>query len=199
MPAESGGFLLRIGTARARGLGAVQLHLTPPQPFVAAARRAGIEERLAHFQPRQTEGEIGKAESLYAALTLRSPMQLLDEQGVSTTHLTEQLLRAYQPIAPAKLKILPGSTVLEQEISSGWSASWGLPKPVTPALAAGSVLVVRAPTDERQALLDFLTTLEQNGLGERRAEGWGEILVCDRFHIVYDERKAHPQKGIGQG
>lgn len=190
LPAENGGFHLRIGTARARGLGAVQLHLTPPQPFVAAARRAGIEERLAHFQPEQSGGEAGKAQLLYAALTLRSPMQLLDGQGVSTTQLTEQLLRDYQPTAPPNLKVVLTFSVLEQEISSGWSAAWGLPKPVAPALAAGSVLVLCAPVAERPTLLDFLTGLEQQGLGERRAEGWGELLVCDRFHVEYAERKA---------
>lgn len=195
LPAENGGFYLRIGTARARGLGAVQIHLTPPQPYVAAARCVGIEERLAHFQPGRTKGEVGRAELLYAALTLRSPMQLLDGQGISTTQLTEQLVRDYQPTAPPNLKILPTCSVLEQEISRGWSAAWGLPKPVTSALAAGSVLVLCAPVAERLALLDFLTAVEQQGLGERRAEGWGELLVCDRFHIDYDEHKLNDKKG----
>jgi CRISPR-associated protein Csx10 len=198
LPAEGGGFHLRIGMARARGLGAVQLYMTSPQPLDEAAQRQTIANRLAQFQPGQAGGEMNKSGHLYAALTLRSPVQLLDEQGAPITHVTAQHLRDDQSMAPANLEIVPECSVLEQEIASGWSASWGLPKPVAPALAAGSVLVVRAPEDERQAFLDFLLAVEQQGLGERRGEGWGEVLICDHFHSEFDEREAQSRKGAGQ-
>lgn len=63
---------------------------------------------------------------------------------------------------------------------------WGLPKPLTSALAAGSVLVFRAPAGERETVLTFLQEVEEHGLGERRAEGWGEVVACDPFHVAFD-------------
>ena len=96
------------------------------------------------------------------------------------------MLRAYVSTVPSDLEPLPKASILEQETWSGWSAAWGLPKPVTPAIAAGSVLAFRAPAGERQAVLAFLQEVEENGLGERRAEGWGEVIACDPFHVIFD-------------
>lgn len=200
LPAVTEGFQLRIGSARARGLGAVDLQVTAPTPLSATTQRAAIEQRVDDLTGRLAPPSTTQADApayLYATLTLRTPVQLLDEWGASTTQLTEPLLQAYYPALPAGLKILSCS-VLEQEITGGWSAAWGLPKPLGPALAAGSVVALRVPQQERQAFLDFLTTVAQTGLGERRAEGWGELLVCDQFHLEYDERQAQVSKEAGQ-
>ena len=196
LPTENGGYHLRIGSARARGLGAVELHLSSPQPLVAVTLGAAIEERVTALT-HQLTGGTGPTAHLYATLTLRAPLQLLDEWGVPTTQLTVPLLQAYAGTLPAGLQILTHSSVVEQEQMSGWSAAWGLPKPLAPALAAGSVVALRAPTNERQALLEFLTAVAQHGLGERRAEGLGDLVVCDPFHTEYDEQKAQQPKEAG--
>ncbi len=178
LPASLGGYHLRIGTARARGMGQVRLRLATGRPWTS------LEERLDKFQRHISSTQL---EHLYAVLTLRSPLQLLDEQGLPTTRITSETLRAYHAEVPTSLEVLHEYSVVEQEIWSGWSAAWGLPKPVTPALAAGGVLVLRVPVQERDQLLAWLSTLEREGVGERRPEGWGDLLVCDPFHIEHDE------------
>ncbi|HIE52054.1 MAG TPA: CRISPR-associated RAMP protein Csx10 [Armatimonadetes bacterium] len=73
---------------------------------------------------------------------------------------------------------------------SGWNVAWGLPKAVDLACSAGSVFVYKwkghLPTDETGAekhpLVQALREIELVGLGERRAEGFGRVLVCDPFH-----------------
>ncbi|HBY93092.1 MAG TPA: hypothetical protein DEP84_03860 [Chloroflexi bacterium] len=180
LPHTKGGYELSIGTARARGMGQVCLHLGNP---LASSH---LEERLRRFQPQAGGGPLD-ADHLYAALTLRSPLLLLDEFGLLVAQVTAAALEAYCPNVPPELEVLSEYSVVEQESGTGWAAAWGLPKPVMPALAAGSVLVVRAPGRRRDELLDFLTSLEAEGLGERRAEGWGEVLVCDPFHVIHDE------------
>lgn len=180
LPANEGGYQLRIGSARARGLGAVHVQITEPAPVDWDEQQAALAKRLDGFQPSNTT-------DLYASLTLRTPVQLIDELGTPTAQLRDRLLRDYVPNAPAGLTFVPNCSVLEQTAASGWSAAWGLPKPVGPALAASSVVVLRAPQHERQALLDFLTTIACYALGERRAEGWGEVSVCDSFHQIFDE------------
>lgn len=68
---------------------------------------------------------------------------------------------------------------LRYTVLGGFNRTWGLPLPQTPALAAGSVLVWQ------QARADWLTLVEQ-GIGERRNEGFGRIsLDADlQAHLV---------------
>lgn len=182
---DSDGYNLTVGTARARGMGAAVLHLESGDDDDPVNDLAA---RLDHFQPI-TDGRFTDPDHLFAALTLRSPLLLVDERGLPATELTGALLRAYHPQAPANLEVLADYSVLERETWTGWAAAWGLPKPVTTVISAGSVIVMRAPTAQRAELLDYLATLAAEGLGERRAEGFGEVLVCDSFHIAFDEKE----------
>jgi|GEM_PF-657808 len=193
LPTSQGGFHLHIGSARSRGLGSVELQMSAPHQLLATQQAANVAERVDRVTDLVSSGS-GQRNYSYATLTLRTPLQMWDEQGVPTTQLTEALLRAYQPIMPSALYILHKASLLEQEQCSGWSAAWGLPKPVAPVLAAGSVFVVRVPQHQRQPFLDFLTAIEQDGLGERRAEGWGEVSICDPFHVVHDERNTQTKE-----
>ncbi|MCA0350439.1 MAG: hypothetical protein LCH85_00455 [Chloroflexi bacterium] len=59
---------------------------------------------------------------------------------------------------------------LRYTVLGGFNRTWGLPLPQTPALAAGSVLVWQ------QARADWLALVEQ-GIGERRNEGFGRISL----------------------
>lgn len=195
LPTDHGGFHLHIGSARSRGLGSVELQMSEPQPLSANQLAADMAKRVDQIT-NLVSGDAGQGDYLYATLMLRAPLQMVDEQGAPTTQLTEALLGAYQPVMPDMLKILHKVSLLEQEQTSGWSAAWGLPKPVVSVLAAGSVFVLRAPLQHRQPFLDFLTAIEQNGLGERRAEGWGELSICDQFHIVHDERNAQTKEAV---
>ena len=55
----------------------------------------------------------------------------------------------------------------------GWIAAWGLPRPTLTAIAAGSVIAIKR-VDTDAAALDALAG---SGLGLRRGEGYGEIIV----------------------
>jgi len=72
-------------------------------------------------------------------------------------------------------------------MASGWSTAWGLPKPTALAARMGSVYAFRweGTVDE---LLPELERIEQEGVGERRDEGFGECLVCHPFHLEVEER-----------
>jgi CRISPR-associated protein Csx10 len=60
-----------------------------------------------------------------------------------------------------------------QEILGGFNRKWGLPLPQAHAFAAGSVLVCQAENIDLKKLNDLL----QEGIGERRAEGFGRFAV----------------------
>jgi CRISPR-associated protein Csx10 len=67
------------------------------------------------------------------------------------------------------------------DLRGGWNVAWGLPKDVDVVVPMGSVFVfwTRHPEHWDEALLD----LERRGVGERTVEGFGQVRVCDAFHI----------------
>jgi len=58
-------------------------------------------------------------------------------------------------------------------VVSGFNRKWNLPLPQTPALEAGSVFIY----DRTDLVLQRLAKLVEDGVGERRAEGFGRIAL----------------------
>ena len=69
----------------------------------------------------------------------------------------------------------------------GWNAAHGLPRQDEWMVARGSVYVYyfKGTPEERAALIEQLKTLSEEGMGLRRNEGFGTVLVCDDFHRRY--------------
>jgi len=182
LPFENGAYNLRIGTARARGMGEVALYL-PEKPEPSA----DLNARLELMQPRDQQQNLLDPAHLYFSLTLRSPLLLYDVQGQPARTISSEILKDYVQL-PNGLEFLARASFIEQETWSGWSSAWGLPKPVVPAMAPGSVLAFRAPAVERESVVKFWQEVQETGLGERLAEGWGEVVPCDPFHLTFDSR-----------
>jgi CRISPR-associated protein Csx10 len=86
-----------------------------------------------------------------------------------------------------RLRHLPERTFIRGTLIGGFNRKWGLPLTQTPAMRMGSVIVFEiedgdAPTD------DQIAQLELQGIGERRAEGFGRLGVNihgnDNFSIT---------------
>lgn len=170
LPGDTGAsWRLRIGSARARGLGEAVVRVGP----------ATATDLIAGFNAFQAIAPQG--ESLYFSLTARAPVLIYDQTGAPSMKLSLETLRGYCTKLPVGIE--EQGAFVEHELLSGWSQAWGLPKPVGPAIAAGSVFVYRVPNTEQDSLLSFLQQIEANGLGERRGEGFGELVVCDLFHV----------------
>lgn len=94
-------------------------------------------------------------------LTLLSDAIIRDRNGQITTELKSVLgwdpLRYYQKI----------------RIVGGFNRKWGLPLVQSLAIQAGSVFVYRASDVDRR----ILQQLEQDGIGERRSEGFGRVAI----------------------
>ena len=69
---------------------------------------------------------------------------------------------------------------------SGWNTAWGLPKEIDLATRIGSVFVFH--TSDIESWKQHLKELEDNGIGNRREEGFGQILICDPFHLRMREQ-----------
>lgn len=181
-PRAGEGWVLRLGTARARGLGKARLEIRP----LTGESLPPLADRLEAFRQRlRSPYGASQSDFLYFALTLRSPLLVRDAAGVPAGRPEAAALAAYVGALPA-LEYVEAASAVEWEVWDGWAMAWGLPKPLVTAVAPGSVLVYRAPAKERETVLAFLEELEEKGLGERRSEGWGEVVACDPFHVLFD-------------
>ncbi|MGL5065422.1 MAG: RAMP superfamily CRISPR-associated protein [Microcoleus sp.] len=98
-----------------------------------------------------------------------SPMELIADDGERKvdplTQLLEQLL---------EVKLNPQSSFTTSLVVGGFNRKWGLPLPQVPALAAGSVFVFNY---EGELNICRIRALENQGIGERRVDGFGRIAV----------------------
>ncbi len=140
---------LLLGKARTAGYGAASLELA---------------DLPANW--RESGAALGAVDAPFT-VTLLSLALARDANGQFSLDLA--------PALAARLGIQPGDVEVvcrSAEVVGGFNRTWGLPLPPVTAIAAGSVFRVKASVP-----LDKLQALEESGLGERRAEGFGRVAV----------------------
>ncbi|MBF2063633.1 MAG: CRISPR-associated RAMP protein Csx10 [Calothrix sp. C42_A2020_038] len=70
---------------------------------------------------------------------------------------------------------------------SGWNSAWGLMKDVELVTNRGGVYLFSTNANKKTLWIDKLKQLELNGVGERTCEGFGQIYICNPFHLVTRE------------
>jgi CRISPR-associated protein Csx10 len=175
--------LVRIGTGRTRGLGKVS--------FLAenedrAANRFGLfVQRLTQFNAKlQQQAEAMKIKTpcpFYFALTLHSPTIIQDDllryRGTISDKTLENLLKFS---VPSMQLVFENADV--QRIR-GWNEIWGTPRTQEYAISSGSVFLYSCSSELIESALKALFELEEQGIGKRRAEGFGRICISDPFHL----------------
>ena len=86
------------------------------------------------------------------------------------------------------------TAVTRHERLRGWNAAHGLPRQDEWAVARGAVYVYRfkGKTTERETLIEQLVTLSEEGVGLRRNEGFGLVIVSDNFHRQFRQQEVQP-------
>lgn len=184
---------LRLGLGRSRGLGQMQIvevnvlpagteHLTLPTSLAQRVTLPCVREAMPALA----------AERFPFVVTLYSDAILLDDYGRYQTGLTAAAWRRiirYAGEPPVALGQWP------QSIDCSWMATatrpvfnWrfapGWRKRTSEELAVvrGAVFVCSALQQEAAAVIALLTQLERTGIGRRRDEGFGEIVVGHPWH-----------------
>ncbi|MGQ0775177.1 MAG: RAMP superfamily CRISPR-associated protein [Pseudonocardiales bacterium] len=78
--------------------------------------------------------------------------------------------------------------------AEGWQTKWTRPRPTLVVVAAGSTVLVQR-TDGKDFTSAVLTELAEQGLGERRAEGFGMLAVNDPLLDAPSLIRSHPGSG----
>lgn len=100
-------------------------------------------------------------------LTLLSPAIVRDPYGQPTLDISTVLSSRFDGV-----DVTVTEAYQRAEVVGGFNRTWGLPLPQVTAIAAGSHFVVEANVSA-----DQLNALQESGIGERRAEGFGRVAV----------------------
>jgi CRISPR-associated protein Csx10 len=184
---EALGRVDHLGGGGSRGLGAVRIATAPaPAPDSLAARlerfRGAVARRREQYA-RLAPLSVASLEGVYFSIDLRSDALLRRLGWEPTTVLDADLLRAATRVDDPSLTLV--RAYAEPDWRGGWQAAWGLPRPTELVARRGSCYLFR--TANPAAWTAALEALEATGLGVRTAEGYGEVRVCDPFHLVLRE------------
>jgi CRISPR-associated protein Csx10 len=152
--------------------GSIQLGRSRTATYGGQAKIEMLEEPSAEGwreAPPPMEDDDDEPEGGRWLVTLLSHYVGRGPGGQSDPRAIEQELCAALGIEPERLV----ACYLEPCRVSGFVSKWRMPRPVEPALAAGSVLVFEGIAPDR----DAVRTLLWRAIGERRAEGFGRVAV----------------------
>jgi len=166
--AEAAPLIWRLGKARRRGYGQVTVWLERCDAASPTWVQVPLEERVT--DPGQT-----------ISLTLLTDTIITDPWGRHVVGFTEDWLREVLGLGPVQIQDAYART---RPVDS-FNATLGLPRWRDTALVAGSVVwfQLQAPPDDWRARMQ---TLETEGIGLRRNEGYGRVAFN---HPVYERRE----------
>lgn len=182
-----------VGSGTARGLGLVETEVETISSTDELARLRERSERLnSEIKRRWDELKQWPAgcdnpphspdTGRYFTIDLYSDAILKERSLLPTNLLSATLLRERCGVEDDSLQLVRAYSGYSYR--GGWNSAQGLPKDVDVVTTLGSVFVFWTTQPEKweAPLLD----LETWGIGERTAEGFGQVRVCDQFHLNYE-------------
>ena len=178
----------RLGGGSSRGLGKVCIKVEKDNPADS------LEQRINNFNEALRKvwqsyanlpnTEIDEFEGTYFSVNLQSDTILTAEGGWQRSMvLTAPML---QEMAGCTTDVTLVRSFTSYDYVGGWNAAWDLPKETELVTKMGSVFVFHTP--DIDAWFPELQTLENLGIGNRCEEGFGQILICDPFHLQMQEK-----------
>ncbi len=183
---------LRLGGATSRGLGRAKV--TAKSPVDVKAVKPSVEERINKFQ-NQLQKRWNQWKQIYHqpledllqnrtyfTIDLQSDA-ILKDNWRRTTVISEDMLQEFAGISDSSLKL--HAAYSSYDYLSGWNSAWGLMKDVELIANKGGVYLFS--TNQAKLWMEKLGDLEVRGVGDRTSEGFGQIQVCNEFHLIVRE------------
>jgi CRISPR-associated protein Csx10 len=177
----------RLGGSTSRGLGKVEINAKKPVEF-----KPSVEDKVKEFTNKLKQRlnrwsvfgnpirEIPE-NKFYFTIDLQSDAILI-EKWRCTTVISEAMLKQFTGVeADVKLEAAYSS----YDYRSGWNSAWGLMKDVESVTNKGAVYLFS--TTQPESWYETLAKLELTGVGEKTCEGFGQIEICDDFHLIFRE------------
>lgn len=180
----------RIGGSTSRGLGKVKLRVAWAKEVPTVSDR--INAFNDTFQKRWQGwenlfgGQAIKKERSFFTLNLQADA-ILTDCWRRTTVITPAMLKTFVGL-PANLDLQLHATYSSYDYRGGWNAALGLMKDIELVTNKGAVYLFSFPVDRQADWLPKLAELENQGVGDRTAEGFGQVQICNEFHTIFRER-----------
>ena len=195
------GRTLRLGGSASRGLGKVMLTACLSKKTIEDIADAssepvspGIETRIDSFNAAlkkrwcewntlfDTASDKALKNRTFFTLDLQSD-GIYTDRWQRTTVISPAMLQDFASVQDSLLQI--HSAYSSYSSVSGWNAAWGLMKDVELATNKGAVYLFS--TEDKALWLNALSRLELTGTGDRTAEGFGQVCICNQFHTIFRE------------
>jgi CRISPR-associated protein Csx10 len=184
----------KIGGQATRGLGGIRIAIQEDLRQSDATSEQ-VRQRITDFNQAIETQRGGSSNGCYFTIGLQSDAILRGRYGEPLLklegHFLRRCLRQSQSgldetaFEQAQVKLVRAYTGACYR--SGWSTGFSLPKEVEVATEKGSVFLFHVNSLD-EAFCHFLTELEQSGIGEKREEGCGNLIICDPFHLEVERR-----------
>ncbi len=187
-----------IGTGRTRGLGKVRIVVSRTDDSDYGLMYGEQEQALKSFKERLNKFddtlrkvcnayEAETRAAFYFALTLHAPAILFDDYLRYRGSIDAATLAELTGIEPKTFELLYQNAGVQR--IAGWNELWGTPRQQDYAIETGSVFLFSSQQklDDDDQLLQALYRLEEEGIGQRRAEGFGRVCVSDPFHLEREQ------------
>ena len=192
-------FILGIGQGPSRGRGLIKAKIEryEAKDFPArinAFNGGNIETRLnAYNKVDEDSDERATRQEYMVPVTMISNALLLQDNMTYTTGLNQDYFKACLGLDALEVKLKNAFTALT--LVSGWNREHGRQKIQEPAIAMGSTFLFKVSLNgiDSTKFIEALTRMEQDGLGIRRHEGFGRVVIAHPFHIISSKDSAFPQ------
>lgn len=188
--------LVHIGTGRTRGMGQVSISVESMEngqdnspSFQARLRNFDdkLREAVKRFSATKEVKEFSASTdfkldlgSFYFALTLYSPVILRDALLRYRGSINEEALGELLQLPADQFSLVYQSASTRRV--TGWNDLWGTPRTNEIAIETGSVFLFESQLPQKK-VEQALFKIESEGVGQRRAEGFGRVCVSDPFHL----------------
>lgn len=149
------------------------------------------EYQEEEYQEESESDESDEGTSQYPgnlSLLLTSDALLRDEWGQATLDPSAAVAEALG-VPPTTFTLQADSSFLTTRVVGGFNRKWGLQLPQMLALAAGSTFDLAT---KESLSTEQLERLEHCGIGERRNEGFGQVLVRSEEKETIHSERAEP-------
>lgn len=173
----------RLGGGGSRGLGEVSLKLKKDNGSDSLVERIdNFNNELQSIWKRYVNLPsigIDQFEGTYFTVDLQSETILTTKDGWQRSMVLTASMLQDMAECPADVRLV--RSFASYDYVGGWNAAWGLPKQIDLVTRMGSVFVFQTP--DIDSWIPYLQVLENIGIGARCEEGFGQLLVCDPFHL----------------
>lgn len=191
-------FAFRLGGSTSRGLSKVKIEAKEKRNLEEVKSRIGnfnekLKERWSLWSVFGNPKENLLEGRTYFTLDLQADA-IFTEQWKRTTVISPAMLCQFVSNEFLQLYDVETENFLQLHVAyssydyrSGWNSAWGLMKDVDLVTNKGAVYLFSTTKDKENGWIEALKELEVEGVGDRTSEGFGQIQVCNDFHLVFRE------------